>query len=892
MNRFLYLIFICLFTGGLHVPVQAQQTSVDNNYVLLLNSANFGEAWSDVILKSLVQGLTKEGVTVKTDVLLVPMLKTMEDVQAKQEMLRQKYPVPPRAIIFIGDPGWLITRPVLEREWKDIPTLICYSRNRMPLRTEDLLSGNLNDQTLAPAGEVTRGYNLTVLRQPSFIVETIRAMQQMLPHMQKVAFISDSRYISLRVRDELAQTLRNHFPKLEFISLSTPEFTTEQLLDTLSQLDDRVGVIYYSWFVTEGKTQYNYLDDNVQKVLFGFTKTPIFSLTDRDSEEGDFGGGYYISARDFAKEVIVTVRQILSGVPARDIPWRDGGSPALYLNYTHLEHHNVPVSLFPKNAVYTQAPPGFLEKYKFQMIAGVSFLFLLLVIAVLRFRLLLQRQTQLRQENRFSAQYRQLVDNMPVIYIRKQFLENKMDFIFLDVNSAFEEAFQCKRDQVLNKKLSGLLDVYEKLRCLFIPPEADSFALPDGKKDLYFTRLRFSGDEPGVEDTFCIDRTEEHESRLRMDEHNREREKLYEKYKLVLRATKLTPWTWDKVAELIDCDFEYTPGDYQVPDNRLVVPATIYYELIHPEDREKIRLAYEDLLAGRTDILQQEYRVIYMPGETNYRWAKSFAVVKDRDAELKPLMLVGASQQIDEQKAFEQDLRESKERAEESNRLKSAFLANMSHEIRTPLNAIVGFSGVLTTTTNEAERQEFVSIIETNNRLLLQLINDILDLSKIEAGTLEFTETEVDLHKLFSGIDQSVQLRLSNQSVKFIVEEPDGEYLLRTDPNRLMQVVINFISNAAKFTKEGCIRLGYRKQEGGDFYFYVSDTGCGISQENLQLIFGRFVKLDTFAQGTGLGLSICEMIVAKLGGSIGVESEVGKGSTFWFTVPANLKIKS
>ena len=276
--------------------------------------------------------------------------------------------------------------------------------------------------------------------------------------------------------------------------------------------------------------------------------------------------------------------------------------------------------------------------------------------------------------------------------------------------------------------------------------------------------------------------------------------------------------------------------------------------------------------------------MIYVQG--GYQWAKSFAVIRERDASGSPVQLVGASLQIDVQKRLEQDLREAKEKAEESNRLKSAFLANMSHEIRTPLNAIVGFSSVLANTENEEEKRGYISIIENNNELLLQLIGDILDLSKIEAGTLEFTESDVDLREMFSGIEQSIRLRIPDgHPVDVRFEEPESDYRIRTDPNRLMQVVTNFMTNAIKFTAEGNIRFGYRDRNDGELYFYVSDTGCGIPPEKQRDVFGRFVKLDAFAQGTGLGLSICETIVSKLGGRIGVESVPDEGSTFWFTLP-------
>ena len=240
---------------------------------------------------------------------------------------------------------------------------------------------------------------------------------------------------------------------------------------------------------------------------------------------------------------------------------------------------------------------------------------------------------------------------------------------------------------------------------------------------------------------------------------------------------------------------------------------------------------------------------------------------------------------ITEKVKMDKMLQEAKEKAEESNRLKSAFLANMSHEIRTPLNAIVGFSSILATEVSEEERVEYLDIIERNNELLLQLINDILDLSKIEAGTLEYVYANVDINKMVSEIEQATSIRLTNKDVRLVTVTPLPGLLLYTDQRRITQVFNNFISNALKFTAAGSITIGYGMPENSYIRFYVTDTGTGISSENAQGIFNRFVKLDSFKQGTGLGLAISQNIVKELKGEIGVESQLSKGSTFWFTLP-------
>ena len=250
-----------------------------------------------------------------------------------------------------------------------------------------------------------------------------------------------------------------------------------------------------------------------------------------------------------------------------------------------------------------------------------------------------------------------------------------------------------------------------------------------------------------------------------------------------------------------------------------------------------------------------------------------------RTSKLKNKLLI----LLDKQKEDEIELRKAKDKAEESDRLKSAFLANMSHEIRTPLNAIVGFSNLLTMAEDEEERNEYINIISSNNELLLQLINDILDVAKIEAGTLEFIDSEIDINALLSDIEQSSRLK-APEGVQISFVEKMPYCIIMSDKNRLAQVITNFINNAIKFTKEGSIRFGYRHKD-DKLLLYVRDTGCGIEPEKKDLVFNRFVKLNSFAQGTGLGLAICQMIVKKMGGEIGVESQLGKGSTFWFTLP-------
>lgn len=305
------------------------------------------------------------------------------------------------------------------------------------------------------------------------------------------------------------------------------------------------------------------------------------------------------------------------------------------------------------------------------------------------------------------------------------------------------------------------------------------------------------------------------------------------------------------------------------------------YNHVNPEDREAIFREIGRVKANESNGFTLDLRVGLRDGKSG--WTRVNVVRNPLNTDPSKIEMVCVNFDVTELKQTEKSLIEAKNKAEVSDRLKSAFLANMSHEIRTPLNAIVGFSNLLAETDDIAERREYMQVVEENNDLLLKLISDILDLSKIEAGTLEFVHTDFELNKLMREKENVMRLK-TDQNVELVFEQRYETCHVRTDRNRLSQLMINLLTNAAKFTHRGSIRFGYELRA-GQLYFWVADTGCGIPAERKDAVFERFVKLNSFKQGTGLGLSICRTIVEHLGGNIGVESEEGKGSTFWFTLP-------
>ena len=295
-------------------------------------------------------------------------------------------------------------------------------------------------------------------------------------------------------------------------------------------------------------------------------------------------------------------------------------------------------------------------------------------------------------------------------------------------------------------------------------------------------------------------------------------------------------------------------------------------------DAEKFRKDDLELLQTHKRIDMQE---TYLSATGKARIVQTLKALVPMEGR-KPLQ-IGISWDITNLQNIEQELIKARIKAEQSDRLKSAFLANMSHEIRTPLNAIVGFSQLLPAAETAEEKKLYSGIINQNSDILLQLINDILDLSKIEAGTLEYIKRPMNLGEVCRTI-YAVHKERVKEGVTLVFDNVDENLFIEGDQNRIMQVITNFLTNASKFTYAGEIRLGFERTD-KNIRVYVKDTGIGIEPEKVDHVFERFVKLNSFAQGTGLGLSICQMIIEKIGGEIGVTSELGKGSTFYFTIP-------
>jgi signal transduction histidine kinase len=375
---------------------------------------------------------------------------------------------------------------------------------------------------------------------------------------------------------------------------------------------------------------------------------------------------------------------------------------------------------------------------------------------------------------------------------------------------------------------------------------------------------------------------------LRLKDELAELDRLKEgnvEYELVVKAMKLSTWHINPKLRIITMDSDFRDGqDNYMPSPES--PVALLYELIDKSDVQRVITALDDICTGRSNFYHQQYRV--RSGNTGLTyWEESFAVIADRDADGNPSKVVGTTMRIDERKKLEADLINARNKAEESDRLKTAFLANMGHEIRTPLNAIVGFADLLSVVEKEEDRNQLVSEIQINNRKLLRIIDGLVSMSKIESEAKNLVKSQTDLVPLLNDIAKNHATMVDQESVVLVTQFPYTRLMMTTDVPKLTEIINNLMQNAVKFTLKGRIILGFDLQEGDHVRIWVKDTGKGIPEADQAKIFDRFVKLDEYVPGTGLGLSVAKSHATSLGGTIGVDSSPGQGSVFWVDLPLN-----
>ena len=898
MKQYLLLLFFYLLSVNWAF---AQKDAIEGkSYILCINSYTESSPWSSRLISNVTEFVQKDpGIALYVEHLNMLLVENDSILEESKRNIFDKYKGrSPRMLLLLGNSA-LLLRDEYRKVWGDIPIVLCAQEDYLDSYEAYIHRQPSTPEERTPLSYLVDPYNLVYLYADLYIPENIRLMKQMIPGMKEFIFIGDGRKVNQDNSVLIEQELNTKYPDIKYKFWSAENMTTNQLLDSLYFVDTKTtGVLFASWFYKYAFAGTSMLATNSHK-LIAATSVPIFSLSMVNIASGKEGmlGGYTYNQDRYDAALIQTISDVLKDKQARHIPCYIPTDGAPVINYEILVRDGLSLSTCPANTRFLNKPPTFWEHYRYFILGTLFSILLITLLFLYRIRNLNALKKAQQNEIDAMATYKMLVNNMPILYMQEELVTDKngnpIELIYRNVNSEFEKHFY-RKEEVIGRKGSEIFpesmpEFLHFTKMALTEKRAITFPYYFKAIDTFYDVVLKGTHQGNMIDIFCLNSTELHKAQQKLSATN-------SKLAMALDVANIVPWKWDLKSKTILCDInrpiELSTDEQEVEDSQLSVPDSQYFSKIFKEDRERVKQAYRDLIEGRAEKVKEEYRIVNVQKNNLHKveWVEAQAAVEARDEDGKPLTLVGSSLVITNRKKMEQELTTAKELAEESNRLKSAFLANMSHEIRTPLNAIVGFSGILASTEEEEEKQEYVSIIENNNTLLLQLISDILDLSKIEAGTLELNYSNIELNELMRELERGFLLRVKTDAVKLEFVEPAGPCMAYTEKNRLSQLMINLVTNAIKFTEKGSIRFGYEMRE-NELYFYVTDTGCGIPKDKQQNIFGRFVKLNSFAQGTGLGLSICKTLMDHMGGRIGVESEEGKGSTFWFTLPYKPAVK-
>lgn len=890
------MIFGCLlahpFTNATSSPPGDKR-----EYVLIINSYNESSSWSWEIITDITARIEQiENLEVYVEHMNMLLMDQQSDLDNFRANLAREYGKnPPRMLIYIGAPAFTM-RDFAEKEWgKGIPSIICAEEDFIGPDKYYVSKQAIPHSERIPLRKLNGEYNLTLLYAPIYLEQTIELMRRMIPEMNRLVFVRDGRYINQQYEEELSKLLQTDYPGMRFTSYKASNMSVDQLLDSLNVTDTRhTGVLFSSWHYTRNIAGNTEITANPFKIIASST-APLFALWPPSVKNSGVVGGFTYDTGEYNRQVIATFDTILEGRQPHDIPFYVPSGARPTFNYPAMLRNRISPEICPSDSVFIDKPETFTERNRTAIILCGGLFLLFILFQQWRIRVMHKVEAARRRESESQIKYANLFNRMPIIYIQERVIFDRdhypADTEFSDINAYFERTF-LPRNEVVGKRGSELFadsfsEFLRLVNVVLTENRTVTFPFYYKPRDIFFEVVLSRSYLTDHIDIFCLDGTALHKAQQKLDSINH-------KLSLALDVANIVPWKCDLNNGTILCDInkpvKTASGEMIVQsDTSLSVGVECYFSKIHKEDRDRIRQAYDDLTAGRTDKVCEEYRVVSNEsGHWHMEWVEALAAVESFDAQGRPQTLVGTSQVITERKRMEQELLSARDRAEESNRLKTAFLANMSHEIRTPLNAIIGFANLLTSEDipfSEAEKQEYSRLITSNGDQLLRLISDILDLSKIESNTMEFHFGEHSLHALLTDIYQAQRLCMP-EGVLLRLDMPQADTPIITDASRLKQVVNNLINNAAKFTDEGSITFGFRSPQGCEqVELFVHDTGKGIAQEHLDRIFERFYKADSFVKGVGLGLSICRTITEYLGGAISVESESGKGTRFTIQHP-------
>ncbi len=821
--------------------------------------------------------------------------------------------VAPDVLVFIGDEGFLhyLDFAFQLQHWTPIPVILC-SVNEVvsaqgwnPLKPDDFSKmvpvehyrqmeetfGDISQLSKEPYVRIQpvevggkRHYqlktqlNYTGVKVRIPVRENLQLIHNMLPNLKELVWVDDNYYLSQYTYSKVEQELKQLMPSVVLSKMTHNRTNIDSIYNAMTQVVD--GRAFLTWGLNVDASYSERSDAEVDS-LFSFSKSlpPLFTLSERGFRCNYWIGGYYNSRSEIVDKTVYLIDRVLKGDSASLIPFETVEAQGIILNRTALQRVsllNVADTL--EQVTFVNYPPTFYQKYEWQVLT--SFLIMIVMLGVLVY-LLFQRSYDKRIRINYER-YKRLYDNLQTIYS----------------NSAVDFAFYTDEGKRLLTIVDGEEDPFVRIRQeVFSEDMFQTPYLTVGQKAL----LRKKGS------LSCEVRLDE---RGQLARHGHEGHRVFhvivkEKrgtflardYGYICAVVNLSQLSHDRMEkERIEALFRFaadsakvglafysletgvglaTDAWHRILNEPEVVAGLPTYRNVQIEDRILLLEYKQKLLSGET--VPDFSRDIRVLDADKVRWVKQDCYyLPERN------MLVELSMDIDEQKRSEERLREAKLQAEQVNAETSKFLADISHEIRTPLNSIVGFSAVLAIQDEESE--SYKPIILRNCKLLVSLINNILDLSDLDSGHVKMRKEWTDISLLQDEMENYIRASLYGKPLRVVVLISEEEKSIFVDPVYFHKLSMNMLTNAVKFTETGSISFGHHTVD-DHWLFEITDTGCGIREEDLPRMFKRFEKLNTYMQGTGLGLALCKSIVEHMGGEIGVRSEWGKGTTFWFTLP-------